>query len=370
MRNKELDGIRGGASLMVLFFHVFWEFFGAYNNEFRSPYVKILISGPLAVCLFFVLSGESLALILDNKGKVGLDRVVVKRYFRLSVPIFMSCFFVYLAMKFGMIYSKEAASILNNNWLSNFLKQDPSLFGLIKYSFSDVFVSHTSFNSYNPFLWPMSIELIGSYIVFLYLYAQGSFIFKGKYLAGGLFISFLVHPFYGLFVFGLLLAEMKKSNWYIKLIAWPAVGKISGFAIALIYIISVFYFKGRSQVGGVGGEISGGNNDVVYSLLAMVVLFLFNFNKLALGFFSSKIMVFFGQISFSLYLNHFLIIATIGSYMVSRCSVSDLGRTEIITISLVIIVFSILFAYIFSLLEKWIVVNIDTKINKSVGCAR
>src|SRR5262245_41931407 len=60
-RVHEIDGVRGWAALSVLFFHLFWELFGGVVPAFRSSILRFWLDGPLAVYIFFVLSGDALS---------------------------------------------------------------------------------------------------------------------------------------------------------------------------------------------------------------------------------------------------------------------------------------------------------------------
>lgn len=48
--------------MSVLIFHLAWELFGAVVPAFRTPALRFVLDGNLAVCVFFVLSGDALSL--------------------------------------------------------------------------------------------------------------------------------------------------------------------------------------------------------------------------------------------------------------------------------------------------------------------
>jgi peptidoglycan/LPS O-acetylase OafA/YrhL len=170
---SEIDGIRGWAALVVVLFHCFSEMLKNVVPEVTSNMLAPAFAGNYAVLIFFVLSGDALSASFHKSGsQSSVDRLLVRRYFRLTIPIFMSCCLTYFIIKLGVDFHKRAAVILNrNDWLGEFLDFNVSLFFLIKYSLMNVYTSHTRTESLNPFLWTMSIEIIGSMIVFLYCYA-------------------------------------------------------------------------------------------------------------------------------------------------------------------------------------------------------
>jgi len=171
-RAIEIDGIRGWASLIVVLYHAFDEMLGVALPAIRSPLLSPVFAADLAVSIFFVLSGDALSIaFFQSLHYSAIDRLLVRRYFRLTIPILMSCLLTYLIMIFGLDYHKKAAEILHReDWLGNFLQFAPSLYGLFKYSLIDVYTSHITKFSYNPFLWTMSIEMVGSMLVFLLCY--------------------------------------------------------------------------------------------------------------------------------------------------------------------------------------------------------
>lgn len=88
-RVHALDGLRGAAAVAVVAFHVFllldlpaW----AYDAWIASP-LGVLVNGPGAVHVFFVLSGFVLALSLEgDAGRGRLARYYVRRWFRIQPP--------------------------------------------------------------------------------------------------------------------------------------------------------------------------------------------------------------------------------------------------------------------------------------------
>ena len=87
-----LDGVRGWCALSVVFFHVYWETFSAAVPAFRNPATGFFFDGHLAVCVFFVLSGEALSTaFFAGKGDAATVRLAIKRYPRLETPILAAC---------------------------------------------------------------------------------------------------------------------------------------------------------------------------------------------------------------------------------------------------------------------------------------
>ena len=80
-RIHEIDGLRGSASLVVVTFHFTWETFGFIQPSITNGYVKFFLDGPLAVYIFFVLSGDALSTpFLHSRNMSIWQRAVAKRY--------------------------------------------------------------------------------------------------------------------------------------------------------------------------------------------------------------------------------------------------------------------------------------------------
>ena len=72
-----------------------------------------------------------------------------------------------------MTYNVPAARIVHNEaWPGTFLPSQFGNFEVFKFSFVTVFDFGNGGNNFNPFLWTMHIELVGSILVFMYLYVQ------------------------------------------------------------------------------------------------------------------------------------------------------------------------------------------------------
>lgn len=113
-RLLEIDGIRGWASLNVLLFHMLNEMFSQVFPVFGSSLLSPLLDGHLPVFVFFVLSGDALSSnYFKSFDERAADRMLVKRYFRLTVPVFISCLVVFAVVRLGADFHAQAAPILH-----------------------------------------------------------------------------------------------------------------------------------------------------------------------------------------------------------------------------------------------------------------
>lgn len=316
-RLHEIDGIRGWAALSVLLYHMYIELFMKILPEANGLLPRFFIHGPLSVSIFFVLSGDALSSAYFSAGKSALDSMMVKRYLRLTVPILFSCAVVWLLLNLDLVRNREASIILNQEeWLGACLNFKPTLQSMIHYAVYGVYTNHTNTTSYNPFLWTMSVELLGSMLVFLYLYIHERLKQPKRVLAVLIAFTLMLKSFYCLFFLGILFCLLRQEGVFNRL---GRHGKWQAVSVALLIICAWL------DAWNVTGPNLGGH---VNMILGPVTVFLFYSNNLFKKFFSSRLSIFLGDISFSLYLIHFSVIVSFTSLLV--ISQSDVVKHSVI----------------------------------------
>lgn len=342
-----IDGVRGWAALSVLLFHIFYEVFGVLEPAFRSSFTHFLFNGGLAVTVFFILSGDALSTgYLKNQSLATIDSLLLKRYFRLTSPIFLSCLIVYLLMKTGLMFNVEAGDIVHRkDWLGSFIPFQPSIISLCRYSFYQVYDGHSKSISYNPFLWTMNIEFIGSMLVFLFLYVSDRLLSPLKLLIPLIIFLFVAKSFYALFFVGVLFAHLRVSGIFTKL-STNRMWQIATISIIMILVILDTKLRFFNSQGHVNILISSGLVFCIYS------------SNLCLSIFSCKISRILGKISFPLYLIHFSVIASLTSFLIIKYSLT-LDDFHIFIISLTSILTSILGALLFYRIEIFILTYVN-----------
>ncbi len=206
-----LDGLRGWAAFCVLVYHVIID--GLPANHFMADawlwaHVFVL-NGPLAVGIFFVVSGFSLSIrYLETGDARGLARIAAGRYLRLAIPIFGICACVYLMMIAGAIPDADARPAPLNEYLS-FV---PTLGGLLSFSLFDVFFAYTKAASYNPPLWTMAYEFAGSFLVFVVLWVIRAWPRRILALSVMFALSIILNGYLSLFIGGILLADLFRQS--------------------------------------------------------------------------------------------------------------------------------------------------------------
>ena len=205
-----LDGIRGWGAIVVLGFHLFVNQGLRATPEASQLIHLFFLNGPFAVCVFFVTSGFSLSIgILTRKSTDVLIRLAAGRYFRLAVPIFAICFVTDMLMRWNLVPSVDQRPFPFNL----ILLFEPSLLHVARFSLFDVFVNYSQRISYNPPLWSMSFELIGSYMVFGLLTIQAR---RLRWIVCGILLVFglATVSLYALFIAGICIAEAYALNFH------------------------------------------------------------------------------------------------------------------------------------------------------------
>lgn len=299
-RQIEIDGIRGWAALVVLLFHLVWEVFGVIRPSYRSPLIHSALDGTLAVYVFFILSGDALSLTFTDPSRSGLnERVVVKRYFRLVGPILFSSLTVYALMKLGLTFNHKASPIAQRaDWFGLFLPFKPSLGDVFRYSLMGVFTDPTFQKSYNPFLWPMGIELVGSLIVFSVGMVYRRLVSPLTVCLSASVYLMILGSVFSLFFVGISLGILRAKGTFIDLQELPFGRLLCAFSLVGLVGFNVFTNPYVTP------------NDAGRYAEAAVLVFVLYASSDCVGFMRSNASQFLGRISFPLYFMQFPVIAS------------------------------------------------------------
>ena len=206
-RFRFLDALRGWAAVVVLFHHIFVD--GLPANSFMADRLFwskcFFMNGTFAVCLFFVISGFSLSIgYLQSGDDRGLARMAAGRYLRLAVPIFAICAITYVLMALNVI----PPATLRPSPLDIFGNFTPTVQGLLEFSLFNAYVSQSTVGSYNPPLWTMFYEFLGSFMVFATIAILRPLHLR-TWMLGFLFAILAVYQsFFALFIAGILIADL------------------------------------------------------------------------------------------------------------------------------------------------------------------
>jgi peptidoglycan/LPS O-acetylase OafA/YrhL len=316
-----LDGLRGIAAINVMIMHFFIilvpamiysdrmpSHLGNLEKVFSSTPLGLIGAGNFSVCIFFVLSGYVLTQrYFNTKDKNIILSGAVRRYIRLFVPVFAVTIISFLLASTGVFHFYiETVVISGNNNYDNYWTFTPDIVDAVKQAVWGSFFEGN--DTYNPVLWTMTTEFYGSMLVFAIALLFGLQRTRWTFYLAAAVLFF--NTYYLAFIIGMVFADTFNS-------------KMSGFKTGNKLILSIILvsglFLGGYPVGTVTNDSFYGflNNGLfqtpklTYHILGagMIMYVLLNSQRLQ-NVFSSRMTVFLGKISYSLYLIHFLVISS------------------------------------------------------------
>jgi peptidoglycan/LPS O-acetylase OafA/YrhL len=313
-----VEGIRGVACLMVVLSHYSLAFF-PYLHSFddkapdgnfqiqsyihESP-LGFFYSGTSAVFIFFVLSGFILTEITKQASNRKLIETCLKRYPRLMLPALCSCLFAFCLYKMAQPSSEYLTS-----WVNGFGNMELTLFGALYNGTVDVFFLSGK-SDFNPVLWTMKIELLGSFLIYFLCFNYSRNLVPFLSLGAFFLIVFLTK-------FRLIELELGFGlAAFIIGYAFSRKGVEVSFSVSISLLFVGLYFAGAHN--------SSWSYTGLYSLLGdytyyycnfvsgFFIVYAILFNKKINVLFSSRAMENLGRLSFSIYLVHLPLLGIIG----------------------------------------------------------
>lgn len=333
-RLLHLDGLRGWAALFVIFHHLELGFFPTIkgSNDGVSPVLgpfSFLTDGPLAVAIFFLLSGivlaEAVQAALRRHGpeKIGLTGLVLKRWLRLGLPIVATGLLILVLFVSVGNHTQEASAISGSDWMQTLFPPGyhPGFFEVLRETTIGAFVGPQT-PVHDPVLWTIRIEFLGSILVFLLcLFIPAGFArLAACAISGALLIavpSWLPH-FCALFAVGVAIHDIA-NHFHRQLEARSLSCDVLGLAAILtatmIYpVLNLLVPDLMQRLGNFVDPFGHMSQWTARSILIVVGTLL---SPTARTFLSLPVSVFLGRISFGLYLLHLPIFFSlgIGSYL-------------------------------------------------------
>ncbi len=341
MRIIHIDGVRGVASMLVLFSHLIAAFYPILHPlpqvmpmtieklAHQSLLSRLIISTPItlfyngffAVMVFLIISGYVISnSCAINKDEKHISSSVFRRYFRLTIPIMVACLFSYFLLKLDLFSSAQAAYLSKSPWFSRWhIACDADLFKMLKFVFYDEYFGNPSacLNCYNGPLWIMNFLLIGSFGVYAFYAIFGN---ANRSFRIFLYIVLIIifHKSLCLaIVLGMILFEMdvnniaQNNNKFILIVIFLAGIYLSSFTrydLHLYSSLNIDFIK----------NLFDNPIKVIffYNILGAFLLF---FAILRSSFlkklFSGRVFLYLAKLSFSIYLLHYALICSFSSYV-------------------------------------------------------
>lgn len=367
------EGVRGIAAFIVVISHFIQVFYPALysmdpeliHNDFEKSVpqtpLNFFYNGNFAVCIFFVLSGFVLSYkYIVKKDKEILVESAVKRYFRLAIPVTASVLLAYVLLKFNLYYFGYSTYITKST-MTDFYAMEPSIISALK----EALVGSFFYNefSHNAVLWTMYYELIGSFIVFSFLALFGNS--KNRFVFYIVLLVLFWNTYFIAFVLGMMLCDIyHHMNSKLALFLKNRV-VVFLFLIGGIYLGSFPYVDSKGTIYEV---IVIQSFNINYFMMAhiigafLILVAVLNSNILQ-KFFELKPFLYLGNISFSLYLIHFIIINSVSCYIFLKIYKMGISYNQSFLISFSI---SLIFIFILSHFMNKYIDQKSVKISKDI----
>lgn len=367
------EGVRGIAAFIVVISHFIQVFYPALfssnvelvHNDFETTIpqtpLNFFYNGNFAVCIFFVLSGFVLSYkYIVKKDKDILVESAAKRYFRLAIPVTVSILFAYVLLKFNLYYYGYSMYITKST-MTDFYVMEPSIINALK----EALVGSFFYNefSHNAVLWTMYYELIGSFIVFSFLALFGNS--RNRFVFYVVLLVLFWNTYFIAFVLGMILCDIY-HHMNGKFVTF-----LRNKVVVFLFLISGIYLGSYPYVGTKGTIyefIVFENLDINYFVMAhilgafLLLIAVLNSNLLQ-KFFELKPFLYLGNISFSLYLIHFIMINSMSSYIFLKMYKLGVSYNQSFLISFSI---SLIFIFILSHFMNKYVDQKSVKISKTI----
>ena len=331
----ELEGVRGLAAFTVVLSHLQATFFardfaawlhslgglawplrGVVGSLSCAPF-----NGRFSVWVFWCMSAFALSyrfFVLHRDSPGGRPRAylldaTLRRYFRLLVPVLASTLFAYVLLKAGLMHNSALANALQpghpGKWLSGFYHFAPSLHRALYWALYGTFFSFHLPPEYNPILWTMRREIIGSYFLFAFLALFGNLAWRWPiYLLGSLAFVVIHQVWFLAFLAGIALCDFRVNHAALfapwpRAWSWLQSGR-ENFGLLLPALLGLLCLVGHLGADPVAIDTS--EKDSFLNILAAVAAILMVQYFLPLRrLVSLSVPEFLGKISFGLYISHF-----------------------------------------------------------------
>lgn len=328
-RLLHLDGLRGWAALFVILHHLELGFFPAIKgaNDGVSPVLgpfSFLVDGPLAVAIFFLLSGIVLAEAVEaarrrqGAGNVGLTGLVLKRWLRLGLPIIVTGLLILMLFVSIGNRTTEASAVAGSDWMHTLFPPGyhPRFLDVLREATIGAFVGPQT-PVHDPVLWTIRVEFLGSILVFLLcLFIPSGFARLAACAISG--IMLIVVPswlpnFCALFAVGVALHDLV-GHFQPRLerhsLACDVLGLAAILTATMLYpVLNLLVPDLMARLGNFADPMGHMSQWTARSILIVVGTLL---SPTAQSFLSLPLSLFLGRVSFGLYLLHLPVLLSLG----------------------------------------------------------
>ncbi len=335
---ESLDSIRGLAALSVVLSHFAGIFYPAMISGNMAPIhtskdifiyhspLSIFFAGSFAVTLFFILSGFVLSLRFMSGKQKSLFPAAVKRYFRLMPVALISILIAHFIISFGLLSSVDNVGVITGSpsLKGQYYPFEPSILTALHQGIIGVFSNQALVKtSYNPVLWTIYYELLGSILVF----GLASIIKNQpkRWILYIISIIAFINTFFVGFIIGLAIADLYANR--------PKIFKKIG-EISTVYKFSLLFFAlSIASFPSLGYFIDNGyhwttinifpqniilTRTILQLISAIIIITLALSWRSMIRALEFKILRWLGKISYTLYATHLIIVFSLNLILFSK----------------------------------------------------
>jgi peptidoglycan/LPS O-acetylase OafA/YrhL len=328
---KSLDGLRGVAALSVVLLHYVMAFapfllgyvvttrHTRFDHLVGTTPLHLPLAGNLAVCVFFVLSGFVLSVrFFETKDIETLVASAARRWFRLLIPAFGSVLLAYMVVRSGGMYAHRASlETQSTNWLAVFWDFPAHLGRAVPQGLYGIwFGTFNLVTTYNPVLWTMHYELLGSFFVFTFLALFGRG--KNRWLFYGVLAIIFLKTYYLAFVAGMAVCDLFTTRPELREKLNP---RLFWIGLPLSIVLGTWTTTVDTLYPTVYDHVSlpfftTPQLEILAHVLAAIIMMLAVLRlKPAAKILSTRPFQYLGRVSFALYLTHFIVLGSLASYL-------------------------------------------------------
>lgn len=361
-----IDGLRGMASLFIVFHHFIMGYYpaayegvgalkhmsGTIEADFSQSPLAFFAIGDFWVSVFCLVSGFVISYqVFHMTDAKEFSRSLLKRYPRLMLPVFALSAIVYVMLHLGLFFNTPAAAISGSEWLAQFYQDKTTISDLIFSSIADTWIVGMS-TLYSNAFWMLADLFAGSFMAYI-LAAMGKGMNRRMLYVyiGVVVVYFSTNSRLTNFALGVLLAYLVEQ-FGSRLLAHPRASAFLGTGMLALSVILGAYPVAYSPTNAyrILNHLPDRLNPYYFyhmlaaALLVAAIYLLKPLRRLL----SIKPALFLGKISYSVYLVHIPVLFSLSAWLLLKFTKKtqdyNLSARLMFGISiLVILVFSWLF---------------------------
>lgn len=340
-RISYLDGLRGLAAAVVVIHHMMIGFYPSTytvdpNTVHTTQQIEYMahntplgigINGGLAVAIFLVLSGYVVGLAADKP--ISWSKIVgsgIKRFLRFFVPILTTHGIVVGLLTAGWYWNQAAATITGSHWwLGKMWQFSPSLTEAMAQAFLSLFTMFDLHVVYNSSTWTMPLFFLGPLGLMVVSGLCRPEWLRNSVIGGLMILTLRTH--YWPIAAGYLLARgvqrmVKPIPWTGKVLMGVVIVFLGNYPQAYDTAINSSWYRWLPI-------LPFAFTSLFYqTIAALLLLGLLRTSQTLQRFLNTSVLLFLGEISFSLYLFHILVINSVMSGLVVQLTATGLSYNE------------------------------------------